>query len=60
MCGLVGESVSLQVGFETLPAAQMLHFSWFPSEQDGELSAPSPVSCLPGHTKMLPALIIMD
>jgi hypothetical protein len=72
-CGLVGvgvaslewmwpcwrKYVTMGVSFETLLlAAWKTVFSWLPLDQDIELSAPSPYTCL--DTAMLPALMLMD
>jgi hypothetical protein len=49
-CGLVGENVSLRIGFEVSDAQAMLNVISFISlsaDQDVKLSAPSPAPCLP-------------
>ena len=47
-CSLIGGSVTVGVGFGALLLGDhQIVFSWVPSEQDVELSAP-PAPCLPG------------
>jgi hypothetical protein len=59
-CDLVGGSVTMGVGNETLLLTMWDPvFTLVPSDQDGELSAPSPGPYLPGRCHV-PSLVIMD